>query len=273
LNRLCEKTGATVFAISHWRPYFEPGELKAKYIAEGIEEKFFHDDLHAHATGEPKSFDIDRWLQKNRANPAPDRNAAPPAWFDPKEPGKYPDRQSWEKARSAHWKAYEDHGVDFLLLDDDPSDVGNRDRHLHVDYYRGFDHEAYRVAAGFFGVEDREFGVYPVSSEDLDLAVRAHSGRRMAALSFLHSSLRMAMYFDVRTNARGLDEGRFDPHPVVYGDYEKSMERYAERIRDELRLMVGRARGKRVREIIKSEKQIAAITLEEREMLRLEFPD
>lgn len=71
--------------------------------------------------------------------------------------------------------------IDFLVIDDALPAMPQ----IRIDGFNGFCAADYRVAIGFFGVEDRELGVYAVDPADL-ARVERRLGSRIAAAEWLH---------------------------------------------------------------------------------------
>jgi hypothetical protein len=178
LNRLCEKTAAQLVIHSNWRRTVGARIARETLIRVGVEERNFHSEfccpLKLTST---KRHDVTAWLMRNRVAPEP-------KWPEgvPEDPWA-PRTKRQEKLLRAYNRQLDDHGIEFLVIDDDA--IGLEDRQIRVDPYDGFSAGDYRVAVAFFEAVDREIGVWEVDPADFKRARRVLRGR-VAALEWLH---------------------------------------------------------------------------------------
>lgn len=133
INRLCEKTGAKIVVHSNWKKYFSEEELQNKFIREGIDIKYFHEDFICYPRGftSQKIHDLLNWITCREE----------------------------ETGCKIKGIVFDNHHIyqSYQFPEDDIIQV-------IVDEYDGIKTNNYRIAAGFFGLEDSKFNVYPVEN-------------------------------------------------------------------------------------------------------------
>lgn len=198
VNRLCSMTGAKLVSHSNWRHTIGPQETLAKLIEQGIAAEHFHADAvcDRYNVAPDKARDIREWCADHLLTPVPDA----PDFFD--DDASFTDRS----ARNGAWdSARHDSGLDILIIDDEvisrpPLAVPQ----IKTDFADGFTAAMYRVAITYFAAADLEFGVLPVSSEDMKRVVDAFGGDRVAAATWLQTNTEFGYAHATELNAERL---------------------------------------------------------------------
>ena len=151
VNRLCARTGAKLVIHSTWRRTVGDEATIAKLIGQGVDPAHLHADSTAPIRGvmPDKLHDIRLWLS---------------------------DHQSTLIA---------DHPI--LVVDDDVVALASELPQLRTDFADGLTVAMYRIALTYFAAADIEFGVHPVSPEDMARVVEAFDGDRIAAAIWLQT--------------------------------------------------------------------------------------
>lgn len=152
LDRLLERTGARLVVHSGWRRTIGPGACRDILVAHGIRPEHLHDDpVCQMRPTSSKTEDICAWLWKHGTGiPRPTvAKHIPPKGRPTRDQDLIPTSPS----------STGNIELDFLVIDDDAFPTMPQ---IRVDGIDGFCAAGYRVAIGFFGVEDRELGVYAV---------------------------------------------------------------------------------------------------------------
>lgn len=175
LDRLLERTGARLVVHSGWRRTIGPTACRDVLVAHGIRPEHLHNDPACPMRPtSSKAEDIQAWLWKHGPG-VPRPGAArhiPPKGSSARDQGVTPTPPN----------PTDNIDIDFLVIDDDALPAMPQ---IRVDGVEGFCAADYRVAAAFFGVEDRELGVYAVDPADFARVVR-RLGSRIAAAEWLH---------------------------------------------------------------------------------------
>lgn len=187
VNRLCARTSAKIVVHSNWRRNVGGDITRRKLIEQGIDEGHLHDDWACPMKfSSSKGYDIHTWLDDHRTKPMPER----PEWMDDTDLlfGRKKRTEAQEAEAEAFEAARSDYGIQYIVVDDQEIGGFSSDAQIRTDFFDGFDVSAYRLALSLLDSEDKQFGVFPLTEEDMSRLMHEFAGERVKAMTWLNET-------------------------------------------------------------------------------------
>lgn len=171
VNRLCERTGATLVVLSNWRRSLEAEELVEKLVEGGVERRHFHAiPACPMKFTSRKVHDMGFWFDE--AYPLPEEMTARYDRDDVTLDQLNEMEQDWRR------KAW---AVPHVILDDEAVHFGRPGEEIRTGYDEGLTLKAYAAAVLALGGSDPEFGAHALPEGALDAAAPTQEGTRASA--------------------------------------------------------------------------------------------